>query len=108
MDMTSNEKISEALRLLEEAAREKKDEFRTLVGDKYSHLKSALGEAQHSAAAAEKRAIDALLRAKELGVERARETAAEVDKRVRANPWPYIRGAAVVAFLCGVIMGRKR
>ena len=109
---TSNEKISEALKLLEEAAREKKDEVRRLVSDKYVHLKNALGEAGHSMTesleSAEKCTLDAIRQAKEASVERIKNAGAAVDEQVHANPWPYIGGAALAAFICGYIVGRKK
>ena len=48
MDSTSNEKIAQALELLEAAAREKKDELRELFKDRYSHLASVLMETERS------------------------------------------------------------
>ena len=108
----SREKISEALKLLEEAAKDKKEELRGLVSDKYAHLKSALVSAEHSAAetlsAAQKRAVEALIHAKDVSAEKVKHAATVVDSHVHANPWPYIGGAAIVALLAGYIMGRKR
>ena len=112
MEATSNEKIAEALKLLEEAAKEKKDELRSLVSNRYTHLKTALVDAEHSAAetltAAQKRAVEALVHAKEVGKEKVKEAATAVDGRVHANPWPFIGGTAVVALLTGFILGRKQ
>jgi len=42
MQHTSNEKISEALQLLEQAAKEKKDELKSAISDQYTHLKKTL------------------------------------------------------------------
>jgi len=42
MEKNSNDKIKEALHLLDEAAREKKDDLQKLVADKYQNLKGAL------------------------------------------------------------------
>jgi ElaB/YqjD/DUF883 family membrane-anchored ribosome-binding protein len=110
--MASNEKISEALKLLEEAAKDKKDEIRSLVSDKYAHLKDALVATEHSVAetlsAAQKRAVEAMLHAKELGQEKVKKAATAVDEQVHTNPWPYIGGAALTAFLFGYILGRKK
>ncbi|HUS57836.1 MAG TPA: hypothetical protein VM141_04215 [Planctomycetota bacterium] len=111
-DLTSNEKLSEALRLLEEAAKEKKDELRNLASDKYCHLKEALAQTEstleQSVAAAKKRAVEAAQRAKDLGVAKAKEIASDVDESVHRNPWPYIGGAAAVSLLAGYILGRKK
>ncbi len=112
MEATSNDKIAEALKLLEEAAKEKKDELRNLVSNKYTHLKTVLVDAEHSAAealsAVQKREIEALLHAKEVSAAKVKEAATIVDGHVRSNPWPYIGGTAVVALLAGFILGHKK
>ena len=103
-DLTSNEKLSDALRLLEEAAKEKKDELRKLASDKYCHLKEALtateSTLEQSVAGARERAVEAAQRAKEI--------ASDVNKSVHRSPWPYIGGAAAVSLLVGYILGRKK
>lgn len=111
MEATSNAKIAEALILLEEAAKAKKEELRNLVSDKYTHLKSALVDVEHAAvetlSAAQKREIEALIHAKEVSTEMVKEAATAVDHQVHAHPWPYIGGTAVVALLAGYILSRK-
>jgi ElaB/YqjD/DUF883 family membrane-anchored ribosome-binding protein len=109
MDSThSNEKIAEALKLLEEAAREKKDELRNMVASKYGHLKSVLVDTEHSVAetlvAAQKRAAEALQHAREIGEQKAKA----VDEHVHENPWMYIGGAALTGLLLGYILGRNK
>lgn len=107
-----SDKLNEALRLLEEAAREKKDELKGLVSDKYEHLKSALVGAEHSVAdslsAAQKRAVEAIVHAKEVGTKKVKEVAGAVDGSVHENPWPYIAGAGAAAFLVGYLLGRRK
>ena len=112
MEHTSSEKISEALKLLEEAATQKKDELRTLVSDKYTNLRSLILENEsnlkESLTAAKDHAFEATTHAKDAGVEKAREIARDVDEGVHQNPWPYIAGSAVVSVLLGYILGRGR
>jgi len=110
--LSNNEKITEALRLLEDAAKGKKEELRTLVSNKYRNLKDALGETKldmaAAAAAARRRTMEAALQAKDIGLVKAREIAVEVDEQVHENPWPYISGVAVTALLIGYIMGKNK
>ncbi|OGV67942.1 MAG: hypothetical protein A2283_12270 [Lentisphaerae bacterium RIFOXYA12_FULL_48_11] len=112
MEHTSSEKISEALKLLEEAAVQKKDELKSVMSDKYSHLKNVIVETETNLAqtlsSAKKHAVEAALRAKEAGVEKAKEIALDVDESAHRNPWPYIAGTAVVGLLLGYILGRNR
>ena len=104
----SNTKITEALELLNEAAREKKDELKGLLTDKYSHIKQAM-------AAGTEQGKQILDKAKHLtqvaiveGEEKVKEVVSEADKRVRKDPWAYIAGAAVCSLLLGYLMGSKR
>ncbi len=108
----SNVSIEEALKLLEEAARQKKDELKSVMSDKYTHLKNAIVEAEsgfvHSLSAAGKHAVEVAAHAKEVSVEKARKLADDVDVVVHRNPWPYIGGAAVIGLLFGYVLGRDR
>ncbi len=110
--LTGNEKISEALKLLEEAARDKKDELRNLMTNKYANLKAAVSDTEHdikeSLAIARQRAAEALAKAKEVGGAKAKELAGDVDENVRKYPWPYIGGTALAALLIGYILGRNK
>jgi ElaB/YqjD/DUF883 family membrane-anchored ribosome-binding protein len=103
----SNEKIAEALKLLNEAAQEKKSEVASMLTDKYETLKQVVVDSEksmgHAFARGERRAVEAALQAKEFGIKKAKE----VDEHVHDNPWPYIGGAALVGVLLGYILGRK-
>lgn len=83
---TSNTKISEALELLNEAAKEKRDELKGLMTDKYAHIREAVAA----------------------GAGQAKEMAGDVDKRVHKDPWVYIAGAAAASLIFGYLMGSKR
>ena len=45
MDTNSTKKFEEALQLLNDAAREKKDEIQSLLGDKYTHIRGVIEDA---------------------------------------------------------------
>lgn len=85
-EVNSKQKFEEALSLLNEAAKEKKEDIQRLLSDRYSHIK------------------DAVLS----GSDRATEVFEEVDENVRKNPWAYIGGAALGALLLGYILGSQR
>ncbi|HTL69890.1 MAG TPA: DUF883 domain-containing protein [Candidatus Eisenbacteria bacterium] len=104
----SNRKIDEALQLLNEAAKEKKDELRRLLGEKYSSIKEALTEValnnKEVLGNVRRLAQDSI----EEGQERFTETVETIDTEVRKNPWPYIGGAAAVALLLGFVLGNSK
>ena len=104
----NNRKINEALELLNEAAREKKDELRHLLSDKYSHIKETLTDM----AVTNQEILDRVKRNAELayqeGEEKIKEALEDIDQEVRKNPWPYIGGAAAAALLLGYILGSSR
>ncbi len=104
----SNKKFEEALQLLNEAAREKKQEIQQLFGDKYSHIRQAVQEAAERQGERLNRIRQSASEAFEVGSERAKEIAQDVDEKVKENPWPYIGGAAVGALLLGYILGASR
>ena len=109
---TSSENISEALKLLEEAAKQKKSELTNAMADKYTHLRSVIMEAEsglaHSLSDAQKHAVETATHAKDVGVEKAREMVGEVDASAHRNPWTYIEGTAVIGLLLGYVLGRDR
>ena len=94
---TSNAKISEALELLNEAAKEKRDELKSLMDNKYAHIREAMTSGVEHAQ-------EVILQ----GKEKVKEIAGDVDKRVHKDPWVYIAGAAAASLLLGYFMGSKR
>ena len=112
MERKSSENIAAALKLLEEAAKQKKDELRTLMSDKYKNLRSLIMEDEsslmESLTAAKDHAFEAATDVKEASVEKAREIARDMNKGVHQNPWPYIAGSAMVGVLLGCMVSRSR
>jgi ElaB/YqjD/DUF883 family membrane-anchored ribosome-binding protein len=94
---TSNAKISEALELLNEAAKEKRDELKGLMVNKYAHIREAMTSG-----------VEHAQEAIAQGKEKVIEIAGDVDKRVHKDPWVYIGGTAAAALLLGYFMGSKR
>jgi ElaB/YqjD/DUF883 family membrane-anchored ribosome-binding protein len=112
MEHRSSENIAAALTLLEEAAKQKKDELRTLMSNKCTNLRSLILENEsslvESLTTAKDRVLDAATDVKDAGVEKARKIARDVDEGVHQNPWSYIAGSAVVGVLIGYILGGSR
>ena len=106
---TSKEKIAEALDLINEAAKDKKDEIREMMSEKYHGLKEVLlgSEIKHSFDSAKKSAAEAAAKAKDIGEEKVKEFATQVDQNVHSSPWQFIGGAALFSLLLGYILGRK-
>ena len=109
---TSSENFAAALKLLEEAAKQKKDELRSVISDKYTNLRGLILENEKSLmkslTTAKDHALETATHVKDVGIEKTREIASDVDKNVHQNPWPYIGGTAVVGLLLGYILGRNR
>ncbi len=105
MDTNSTKKFEEALQLLNDAAREKKDEIQNLLGDKYMHIRGVIEDTatkgQKKFRRVKQTAEDFLAE----GGDSLREVADDLDDRVHENPWGYIGGAAVGALLLGFILG---
>ena len=101
----SSKKFEEALQLLNEAAKDKKDEIQNLLGDKYTDIRKIIEQAAAKQKQNLKRAQRVAGEWIEEGEETLRDVASEVDERVHENPWPYIGGVAIGALLLGFILG---
>ena len=101
----SNKKFEDALQLLNEAAREKKDEIQDLLGDKYTDIRRIIEQAASKQQKNLKRAQRVAGEWIDENEEKLREVASEVDESVHENPWPYIGGVAVATLLLGFILG---
>jgi len=105
---TSNTKINEALELLNEAAREKKDELKGLMSNKYSHIREVMTAGVDHGKEVLKHAQDITKETIIQSKEKVIEIATDIDKRVHKDPWVYIAGTAAASLLLGYFMGSKR
>lgn len=96
-------KIAEALELLNETAKEKKDDLNVLFSDKYAHIHQFIDKGKDMIEKTKKAAEYALLKDEY----KIKEVIGEADKRVHKDPWVYIAGASAVALLVGYLMGSK-
>jgi ElaB/YqjD/DUF883 family membrane-anchored ribosome-binding protein len=90
------------------------DDLRSVVSDAEALLKATAGVAGDQVEAARARAEDSLKVARaRLGdleddvVAKAREAVESTDRYVRESPWAAIGIAAGVAFVVGVLVGRR-
>ncbi len=106
---SSTEKLSEALKMLDDAAKSKKAEIQDLLSSKYKNIKETFTgfDSKDSVEALKKNATEKASRVAEISEDRVKEIATEIDQNVHNNPWPYIGGAAICSLLLGYIMGRK-
>ncbi len=104
----SNKKFEEALHLLNEAAKEKKEDIQNLLGDKYSHIKDAIQETASDKLKEFNRLKKTAQKAFGEGSEKFKEVADDLDEKVRENPWQYIGGVALGALLLGYILGSSK
>jgi ElaB/YqjD/DUF883 family membrane-anchored ribosome-binding protein len=107
MNRQDTQKIHEALTLLNEVAKEKKENVRDLLGDKYQALKEAVGEVKEEASGKAHEGVERLEELKETVTDRARSTAERVDRKVHEDPWKMLGFPIIGAFAVGFLLGRK-
>ncbi len=95
------DKIQEALELLNQAAKDKQDEFYQALENKYVDIKTAFGDVTAAGkvaiSEAKKKAEDAL----DSGQEIVRSKANEMNEKLHENPWFFLGGVALGCFLLG-------
>lgn len=94
-------KIREALEMLNSVAIDEKERLQEMINERYDGLKEFLGDLEEGAARR-------LSRALKDGKYKVKEVSRDVDHHVHNNPWAYIGGAAAIALLVGLALGRSR
>lgn len=92
--------LDQALVVLEEAAKEKSDELKNLIGKKYHRVRDMLQEgprfrAEELLSAGEKKMEEMVQK----GQTAATKMIEEVDKKMHENPLPFVGGALLLGFL---------
>ena len=106
--MSDNKKIDEALNLLSEAAKEKKEEVQSLLNKKFTNIRDFVQETAEKQGRnlnrIRRQAEDAI----DDGSEKFKQATSEIDEKVHENPWLYIGGVAFGALLLGLVLGSSR
>ncbi|MCC5845752.1 MAG: hypothetical protein JJU05_16010 [Verrucomicrobia bacterium] len=108
---SSSTSIPEAIKLLEEAARDKKEEVQTILTGNYKNLRSLIQDKEHSLkdslSGAKDSAVETVTDLKDEGVRKAAELGRDVDKNVHEFPWRYIGGGVLAGLVLGLALHRK-
>jgi ElaB/YqjD/DUF883 family membrane-anchored ribosome-binding protein len=101
----------EALQLLNKVVGEDKDrvsDIQSILKETVMDVESGVGQSGTSVGEKTRRAAEKAFEAARAGTEKVKHAAGTIDEQVHSNPWPYIGGVAVGAFLIGWLVGRKR
>ncbi len=104
MDL-NDQRINDAFAVLNEAAKEKKEELAKLVEEKYSNMRGILSQTASRGQNAMNSSKANLRDAVAQGQTRLRESAARADVAVHENPWPYLGGIAIGFGVAGFLLG---
>lgn len=107
MNKQDTKKINDALKLLNEAAHGKKEDFSKLLTNKYSDLKKAVHDMESNVSDEASEGLDKLKSLREAAVDQTKDTASKVDKKVHDAPWISLGLTLVGALAIGVLFGRK-
>lgn len=112
--MDTPNSIEQALEMLNQAAQERREELRDLIGERYRPLQEALsgvkeGAGTVSEGVSQMRAniTDFACEAAEVIKDRAKKYVKTVDEQAHEKPWIFIGAVAAGAMLLGVMLGTK-
>ncbi len=95
----SEMKFDEALKVLNDAAIEKKGDLMKMISSKYEDLKGVIEEVVSSK---KENVESAFSDAYHEGRDKTLKYTRELNQSVHQNPWPFIAGVAVGSWLLGI------
>ncbi len=105
------QKISDALKVLDEALAKDNVNLKDIVSNDYQHLREAFaGMAPQIKDKVKDYSAQAYQQVQDYAapaIDRSREMFEQVDGQVRENPWPVIGGVAVGSLALGFLLGRR-
>ncbi len=108
MAIHNDTRFDEALKLLNDAAKEKKGDFTKLISEKYQNIKEALTEV----ASTNKDIMESVTKTISDNLQEGKEKVSQytkgIDKSVHQSPWTFIGGVAAGALLLGFILGNSK
>jgi len=103
-----NHKIDEALHLLNQAAKEKREDLQKLVGEKYSHIRDVFADTAAQTTETVRQWSKTGEDLAREGKEKVVQAASKIDQRVHKDPWSYIAGVALGALVLGFVFGKSK
>ena len=112
MSQYSKKKIDDALQLLESAAKEKKNDLKVHIGERYRHIRGIFkGDGQSALQASTQELKNRVKKLEEgwnKGRERTQNFLENTNKKVHEKPLQYIGGAAVTSFVLGLLLKQRK
>jgi len=112
MNQYSKRKIDAALELLESAAKDKKNDLKEHIGERYRHIRDifkAEGQsALHLSTDELKNRVKKLEEGWNKGRERTQNFLEDTNRKVHERPLQYIGGAAVTSFMIGLLFRKRK
>lgn len=102
------DRIMEALEILDDVAKEKRDEIRDLIQKDFRHIRRAVSDLEEPARDLRDRLNEYARELRHSGGEQARDVARRIDREVHSHPWAYMTGLGVSSLVLGFVLGRKR
>lgn len=108
-------KINEALAILEEAAKDKKEELNKLVGSGYTNVRELFAEGLKKSSQAQEKFGDVVSDGEKIveetiqkGSRYVQDTADRLDKEIHNKPMLYLTIVSGVSLLIGYLLGSKK